>query len=314
MQETAGDFAQVAGTWFLVGENRIYADADIDSPTHRVDGNDVWMHTRGTVTDVATATRQDGLTLTIAVGGTFTEDGVSKVSLFDADGAETSGEAFSGRLEPSATGFTVFTDHREIREPVLSISDTTSLRISDGDTDIAEFFEVIGSQLVRTQNVATDGLYLTRVVLVYDRVAPTPLPRDEVVPVDRSEAEEALLVAVHAELDGSWKRVVALMIGDSGGLLGIMTFAVVQDVSGEHRLESFSTGAAFDAAMKRHRSTVLNDKGKQWGNVVLLVEPPATITWDVDYKKTDGDFYASDRFRHYNKYLPHYLAEHGLDR
>ncbi|QDT18117.1 hypothetical protein [Alienimonas californiensis] len=117
-----------------------------------------------------------GLTLTVRADGRFEERflraaelGVT-VEFYDRHGIATlPPEPFDGRLRtidgkawaaPTGDG------------PPLIASDDSPVRYDEGDTVVSEQFSVREGRLLRTQNVVTDELYLSRSVFIYDRATP----------------------------------------------------------------------------------------------------------------------------------------------
>lgn len=324
MSTLDGTFSGVIGTWHLVAERRVQGRSDIDDPTYEQDGNGPWMRTSGAAAvppDGEEATEVHGLTLTIAEDGTFTESGESTATVFDADGVETAGEGFSGRLEVVGSRLVAFAGDR-VHEPVPAIADPSLLRLSDGSVDIAELFETIDEHLVRTQNVVTDGIYLVRSVLVYSRTAPAvslsaEQPQLSTTASDgaRQEAEAALVASLLAGVQGDWKEIVAYANAD-GSQITTVTFSVNADGSGHHHLsQDFRPDPRPDLLWKEHRATTPNQKGKKWGTAVVVVRPPDAATWQVDYRVSRvlrGEY--DETYHRYKKYLPIFLDENGLDR
>lgn len=316
--------ADLAGTWYLVGEHRTDDQADTEAPTFEVDGNDDWMRTSG-ASSAPMAAPAEGLTLTISEDGAFSEVGESSVSLFDADGVETSGEGFSAHLESVGQVLAAFTSSRRLSEPVRSIADTSLLRLSDGDTDIAELFELTGGQVVRTQNVVTDGIYRTRSVLIYDRTEPASAPvssqaeeaKSDSSPAHSEElgrAEQALVTALINSVQGDWKEIVAYSNADGSNLM-TLTLSVNVDATGTHSAsQEFDPRPKLDALWKAHRKLSKNSKGKQWGTAVLVLRPPSSPTWQIDYavsRVMRGEY--DETYRRYKKYLPIFLEENGFE-
>lgn len=316
----------VVGTWHLVAEHRAEGQADPEALDYDHDGNGVWMQTSGAM-DVATATSSSGLTLAIATDGTFAETGKSTATLFDAEGVETLGEGFEGRLEPVGSRLWAFTGDR-FNEPVPSIAEPAILRLSDGSTDIAECFEVVDGRLVRTQNVATDGIYLVRAVLIYDRTAPATLSeqaaeagRDgspqqvEAKDCARQDAEAALTEALRDSVRGAWKEIVAYANADGSHIM-TTTFSVNVDESGGHRLaQDFDPHPRVESLWADHRAAATSERGQKWGTAVVVVRPDRAAEWHVDYRVSRvmrGEH--DDTYKRYRKYLPIFLEENGFDQ
>lgn len=163
------------GIWTLVAVAQTERQATlIGEETDQADLY-AWLNARDDALADATGPAS-GLELRIDVDDGFAErrTGTPVVPWFDAEGVLADEVLpFAGALLHAPGG--AYLRPAEIASwaiPVDGRHGPAVLRYDDGDTKIADGVHRLDDRLVRTVNVVTDELYLTRIVLVYARAAP----------------------------------------------------------------------------------------------------------------------------------------------
>ncbi len=158
------------GTWTLIAAAETDAEVDLIGEDSDPEGINDWLNgTDDGLVDEAEPT--SGLTLAIAADGSFTErlTGTPDVAWYDEEGVlQDAAEPFDGRMVDTGAGGYLRPD--EIASwaiPAEGRHGAAVLRYDDGDTKIADGVARRGDHLVRTVNIVTDELYLTRVVMLY---------------------------------------------------------------------------------------------------------------------------------------------------
>lgn len=160
--------ASPIGTWQLIATAR--SDSEIAFIGEEPDPAGVadWLNGRSAAGATVPAA---GLLLEIQPNGRFTErrTGTPAVDWFDAEGVLADKPSpFDGTvLQSGLTAYLRPDDIASWARPEDGRYAPAVLRYDDGDTKIADSVTRDGPNLLRTVNVVTDELYLTRVVLVY---------------------------------------------------------------------------------------------------------------------------------------------------
>jgi hypothetical protein len=162
------------GTWILVASGSSRSEVEfLDNDEPDPHGVSKWLNgfDDGLIKE---AKATSGLTLTVESDGTFAEraEGAPKVDWFDEEGVlQAQVTPFDGVIVTTAdVSFLRPVEIASWALPVEGRYGTSVLRYDDGDTKISDGIRVIDGRLIRTVNVATDDLYLDRVVIVYERV------------------------------------------------------------------------------------------------------------------------------------------------
>ncbi|MCE2595823.1 hypothetical protein K6Y31_13505 [Motilimonas cestriensis] len=165
------ELTSLVGSWVLIGSVAINSEVAFIGEDTDPNGVGNWLNGRAgeLVGQIKTV---NGLTLTIADNGAFTEVKTGKLSItwYDQEGVlESEVEPFNGTLVLKGEGaFLVAEAIPNWAQPTAN-DYGVALRYDDGDTIIAEWLECIDNRLVRTVNVVTDELYLDRIVMVYQK-------------------------------------------------------------------------------------------------------------------------------------------------
>lgn len=150
----------LTGTWSLT--HRAETESEVEFIGEETDPTGVPRWLEGSGRDLlAEATPCEGLTLIVSAEGEVKESttGAATFPWFDAEGVlEDKALPFDGHL-------VLLGDAIRLLLP----GETGPLRYDDGDTMIADRFELDGNRLLRSVSVVTDELYLSRHLFVYAR-------------------------------------------------------------------------------------------------------------------------------------------------
>lgn len=161
---------KLTGEWELVASAAIQSEIASASDEPGPQPVAAWLNSYDMVLP-ADSVATSGLTLSLHPDGSFADrlTGKPRIEWFDAEGVlvpEVSPLVGTTKV----AGDTAYLTPRGVprwAEPIEGRYAPAILRYDDGDTKIADGVRLTADGLVRTVNVVTDELYLTRVVLLY---------------------------------------------------------------------------------------------------------------------------------------------------
>ena len=157
----------LTGTWNLVAyyyeDSEIEYTDDQDFPAQEIMAN--WLKGNSDQS-LAEAKPASGLTLTLTEDQFSEENKDFTQLIFDVEGVQVDDyKPMHGSIKVES-GLTLL-EPAETPNWAQEGDCAPYVRFDDGDTKITESIKLIDKQLIRTQSVITDEIYLSRVVLIY---------------------------------------------------------------------------------------------------------------------------------------------------
>jgi len=163
----------MVGSWSLTSYGTIELEVPVDEDDSNPNALDDWLYARGRE-GFANLKSASGLRITIREDGSYSEakaDPSIPMPWFDSEGVLVE--------SPLPTNGTVrHVGNGDFLHPIQSASGTNRsrekdkdvLRYDDGDTLVCDQLRLENGSLIRIVSVATDELYLNRIIAVYDKV------------------------------------------------------------------------------------------------------------------------------------------------